>query len=1226
MLTKGAMGNLINRYRAVLKKCTLINVFGSLAAASMLIMGSASAASAVDQEYIDELKKITTWADGAAKDVTGGETVHQLYFGGSLAENGENASVENTSLTLSSGRLEGELNAGGTAIGKGSVSNVENASITISGGTLTYMTDHPDGEYFAPVRGGGVSMNGGTANVENAVINIMNGARLDTVNTQVWAGGVNENGEGTAHTGTATINVSNADLSENHIYGGSDMATVGSSTINIDNSSVRTIFAGGDDDVVDEATINVGGNSNVYKIITGGSTNSTVHKTTVNVSGGMVGDNGSNIAIGTNVGGGIPDNLNVNLSGGTIKGDILANAGQSAAVTITGDAPVIEGNILADAAESSLNLVNRSTFDGANFSGFDSLNVSGTTSITGGLNNGNVGNALTLGGSGETVADVSLSAGTLTVKDGTLSAEKVDLSSDGALVVDGGTLKTSSGQAFTGSLGEDGLQTDPSAVRSGLSLNSGRLALTDTYYNLAYVTNAENILNDNVDLAMLGTLKSSGNMVIGTNTGGEFGAVNNSDITAESSATFNTISLSGDGDVVAVNNGNEVTILGDGDNLITADKGSATLKVGSSDQSNNAGTVNLGAEGLAGGGALDSVEVAAEGKLNVVNGDFAIDQLVAEKGGQVTVGAAGSAGRLTVSDADLNGAEVFLDPAWKDDPSVDILGNASHAVFGGSEINGKLTAGQNSLLVLGDTSSEWALNAFDASGLAWGKNGITAALALAAPQTMTADGSLKVDGSLTSASFADNGDAVFADQSLLMVKGSAASDGNTALTGTGGTLTVENGAKLYIQDAEAGTYTITGNFADTTLDGWKDDNLVLNRLVSGTTSVDENGNVVVTTENADISQKYPGIVAVNSLNALELNSDSESMGVRFLSRAMDEARLSDSAVTPTVNEVSRAAVTAGVQNTALRLSDAASDTVLQHLSLGNFDSGSSFHHDGIDMWATPMYGNTYTHGMAASGTSVRGNFGGLAFGADAEIGALAGGKVRVGAALNGGGGKSDTRGTATTTENSYNFGGVNLYAGWNLDSLNVMASLGYGIADHDVKMSLPSSMQMGQAKADVDTGVFTADLRAEYQIKTNWLDILPHAGVRYTSLHTDSHDLKINGSTLNSVDSDTQNIVQFPVGVTVSKNIDVAGWNVKPKADVSVIPAAGDKEAFTKVNFSGINAMDSVNTRIMDSTSWGGMIGVQAEKGNLNFGLNYGVQASRHETDQNVQFTLGWKF
>lgn len=33
-LTKGAIGNLINRYKAVLKKCHLLNVFGSLAVAA----------------------------------------------------------------------------------------------------------------------------------------------------------------------------------------------------------------------------------------------------------------------------------------------------------------------------------------------------------------------------------------------------------------------------------------------------------------------------------------------------------------------------------------------------------------------------------------------------------------------------------------------------------------------------------------------------------------------------------------------------------------------------------------------------------------------------------------------------------------------------------------------------------------------------------------------------------------------------------------------------------------------------------------------------------------------------------------------------------------------------------------------------------------------------------------------------------------------------------------
>lgn len=47
-LTKGAIGNLINRYKAVLKKCHLLNVFGSLAVAGMLVMGGAGVAGAAN--------------------------------------------------------------------------------------------------------------------------------------------------------------------------------------------------------------------------------------------------------------------------------------------------------------------------------------------------------------------------------------------------------------------------------------------------------------------------------------------------------------------------------------------------------------------------------------------------------------------------------------------------------------------------------------------------------------------------------------------------------------------------------------------------------------------------------------------------------------------------------------------------------------------------------------------------------------------------------------------------------------------------------------------------------------------------------------------------------------------------------------------------------------------------------------------------------------------------
>lgn len=59
-LTKGAIGNLINRYKAVLKKCHLMNTFGSLAVAGMLVMGGAGVAVAADPDWGTANKPNTT--------------------------------------------------------------------------------------------------------------------------------------------------------------------------------------------------------------------------------------------------------------------------------------------------------------------------------------------------------------------------------------------------------------------------------------------------------------------------------------------------------------------------------------------------------------------------------------------------------------------------------------------------------------------------------------------------------------------------------------------------------------------------------------------------------------------------------------------------------------------------------------------------------------------------------------------------------------------------------------------------------------------------------------------------------------------------------------------------------------------------------------------------------------------------------------------------------------
>lgn len=75
-LTKGAIGNLINRYKAVLKKCHLLNAFGSLAVAGMLVMGSAGIAGAAEVASVNG--KTYDTLVGAINAAQAGQTVTLL--------------------------------------------------------------------------------------------------------------------------------------------------------------------------------------------------------------------------------------------------------------------------------------------------------------------------------------------------------------------------------------------------------------------------------------------------------------------------------------------------------------------------------------------------------------------------------------------------------------------------------------------------------------------------------------------------------------------------------------------------------------------------------------------------------------------------------------------------------------------------------------------------------------------------------------------------------------------------------------------------------------------------------------------------------------------------------------------------------------------------------------------------------------------------------------------
>lgn len=652
-------------------------------------------------------------------------------------------------------------------------------------------------------------------------------------------------------------------------------------------------------------------------------------------------------------------------------------------------------------------------------------------------------------------------------------------------------------------------------------------------------------------------------------------------------------------------------------------------------QTNVSGKLTSASVELSGGalnvsGAVDSSSVtASKGDIKVA-GTLAADVLTTSSDVQINIGDQGSAGRVVARQSQLQGGRVFLDPAWKGN---DALADASHGVFTfvNNEIDGLLTAGQNSLLVLGDTDTSWALDAFGRSSLQWGQNGVTAALAIRKPQTLNGTlGAVMVDGTKTSAPVLTPNTATFADGSLLLVDGSGL-NGAAALTSQGGTLNVDAGAKLLIDNITQGEYAITSGFSVSNVQGWNGDNLSTpDNLIGLVLGKDADGSMKVQATARRSSDVFRGLSLVNTMDAIwgkGLNdTESGNMGIRFLSRAVNENHLPKADTVHTVDGAAQIAVAGGVQGMAVAAADAPVRAIQDHASLSHMTTTreGAIRKDGLNLWINALYGAEHARNLGAGSLDggYNADFGGIVFGGDYAFG-----DFRVGMALNAGSGTARSRGDFNATKNDFDFWGMNLYGSWLRDQFNIVGDLGYSANKNEVKQDLPTTMQLGQLRADVDTGVLTAGLRGEYRFETDWADVTPHVGVRYYNLRTDGFTSRIDDHDVFRVGRDTQEIWTFPIGVSFSRDFETSsGWKVKPRADLSVVPAAGDLKAKTKVRVPGVAASDTIKARMMDSVSFDGTLGLEVQKDNISFGLDYGIRASEHKAGHGVNVSFTYKF
>ena len=202
----------------------------------------------------------------------------------------------------------------------------------------------------------------------------------------------------------------------------------------------------------------------------------------------------------------------------------------------------------------------------------------------------------------------------------------------------------------------------------------------------------------------------------------------------------------------------------------------------------------------------------------------------------------------------------------------------------------------------------------------------------------------------------------------------------------------------------------------------------------------------------------------------------------------------------------------------------------------------------------------------------------------------------LGAALTVGTADTDSKNTAFGTSTDSDLVGFSVYTSKTFaDIISVSADIGYLSASNDVTAN---GYGFGY-KFSEDTDAFTVGIRGEVLTQAGPVKIVPHIGLRYTALSTDSFEAAY------VTDVDDQAIFQMPVGVTVSGDFQTGDWTVAPKFDLSVVPTFGDKDADMKLGVTGGTVTSDYGVRVIDSNPVQATLGVNATNGAWGFGLNY---------------------
>ena len=289
------------------------------------------------------------------------------------------------------------------------------------------------------------------------------------------------------------------------------------------------------------------------------------------------------------------------------------------------------------------------------------------------------------------------------------------------------------------------------------------------------------------------------------------------------------------------------------------------------------------------------------------------------------------------------------------------------------------------------------------------------------------------------------------------------------------------------------------------------------------------------------------------------------------------------------------AVLGGAFSTSFDINDQIRNTIDRRSSLANLNVARNA--TGITPWVDVMGTWNTADGLYGS-SGYEADIYGATLGADytASCGAILGAAISIGQA------DANSVDASTKVDNDVDFWGVSFYGSHRIGNVNGKFDIGYVSTSNDLSSS---SAYFGTVKESLDADIFTVGVGAEYLATVGSLNVVPHAGIRWSSLDMD--DSKYGA------DYDKMNLFQMPIGVAFSGTFDMTGWKVAPMLDISVVPTFGDKDAVA--SYAG-GIQETV--RVVDSNPVQMTLGVNATVDAWTLGVNYGLSAGSDERLNNA--------